>query len=82
MPTAVATELSAVLIRTSVERHLPGVGVGNSCRSLNMTGAFRGAPTSAAKPIKPEASHTKLAGALLPLERRKNKNEGRPWVKF
>ena len=74
MPTAGATELSAA--RTSVERHLPSVGVGNSCRSLGMTGAFRDAPTSAAKPIKPEASHTKLEGALLQLERRKKKNEG------
>jgi len=41
-----------------------------------MIGAFRDAPTSAAKPIKPEASHTKLEGVLLRLERKKTKNEG------
>ena len=34
-----------------------------------MTGAFRDAPTSAAKPIKPEASHTKSGRALLQLSR-------------
>ena len=76
MPTAGAMELSAALLETSVERHLPSVGVGNSCRSLGMTGAFRDAPTSAAKPIKPEASHTKLERALWHLETKKKNNEG------
>ena len=75
MPTAGATEPSAALIRTSVERHLPSVGVGNSCRSLSMTGAFRGAPTSAAKPIKPEASHTKPGRTLLQVKTKNTKNE-------
>ena len=43
LPTAGATDLSAA--QTSVERHLPSLGVGNSCRSLTMTGAFRDAPS-------------------------------------
>ena len=55
LPTAEATALSAAQMETSVERHLPSVGVGNSCRCLGMTGALRDAPGSAAKPIKPEA---------------------------
>ena len=41
-----------------------------------MTGAFRGAPTFAAKPLKTEASHTKPEGALLQLKEKKGKNEG------
>ena len=75
MPTAGAMELSAAQIETSVERHLPSVGVGNSCRSLDMTGAFRDAPTSAAKPIKPEASHTKPGRTLLQVKTKNKKNE-------
>ena len=75
LPTAGATELSAALLETSVERHLPSVGVGNSCRSLGMTGAFRDAPTSAAKPIKPEASHTKPGRTLLQVKTKNKKNE-------
>ena len=75
LPTAGAMELSAALLETSVERHLPSVGVGNSCRSLGMTGAFRDAPASAAKPIKPEASHTKPGRALLQVKTKNKKNE-------
>ena len=40
-----------------------------------MTGAFRDAPTSAAKPIKPEASHTKPGRTLLQVKTKNKKNE-------
>ena len=51
------------------------MGVGNSCGSLGMTGAFRDAPGSAAKPIKPEASHTKPGRTLLQVKTKNKKNE-------
>ena len=40
-----------------------------------MTGAFRDAPGSAAKPIKPEASHTKPGRTLLQVKTKNKKNE-------
>ena len=40
-----------------------------------MTGAFRDAPASAAKPIKPEASHTKPGRTLLQVKTKNKKNE-------
>ena len=42
-----------------------------------MSGVFRGAPTSAAKPMESEASHTRPEGALLQLEGKKKKNKGK-----
>ena len=40
-----------------------------------MTGAFRDAPGSAAKTIKPEASHTKPGRTLLQVKTENKKNE-------
>ena len=40
-----------------------------------MTGAFRDAPGSAAKTIKPEASHTKPGRTLLQVKTKNTKNE-------
>ena len=40
-----------------------------------MTGAFRDAPGSAAKTIKPEASHTKPGRTLLQVKTKNKKNE-------
>ena len=40
-----------------------------------MTGALRDAPGSAAKPIKPEAFHTKPGRTLLQVKTKNKKNE-------